>query len=59
MKNTDNNLIYEAYETHGDKACEPAIKKTQLNTRNKAKAALDNEVAYTHPDAARKIGQVA
>lgn len=59
MNTQDNNLIYEAYESHGEKACEPAIKDTQLNTRNKAKAALDNEVSYAHPDAARKIVQLA
>jgi len=37
------------------KQCPEAITNRQLNQVNKAKAALDDQVAYMHPDAAKKI----
>ena len=55
--NKDNKLIWESL-LH-EKDCEDAITDEKLNTRNKAKAALDQEVAYMHPEAAQKIVEFA
>ena len=55
--NKDNKLIWESLLSEKD--CEDAIMDEKLNTRNKAKAALDQEVAYMHPEAAQKIVEFA
>ncbi len=56
MKNKDTRLIWERMQQN---SCEVAIKNKQLNTRNKAKAALDQAVAYMHPESAQKILEFA
>ena len=55
--NKDNKLIYEAMLQEND--CEDAISDEQLNLKNKCKAAIDQDVAYMHPDSARKILEFA
>ena len=55
--NKDNKLIWSSMLQ--EKNCEDAITDEKLNTRNKAKAALDQEVAYMHPEAAQKIVEFA
>ena len=42
-----------------ERGCEKAISDDNLNIDNKAEAALDQEVAYMHPDAAMKIVEFA
>ena len=39
--------------------CEEPMTDSELNTENKAKAALDPEVAYIDPESARKIVELA
>jgi len=57
MKKSDSRLIWEAMLM--ERQCDNSIKNKQLNLKNKGEAALDQEVAYMHPEAAMKIVEFA
>lgn len=47
------------YNIMSEKDCDSPIKDDELNKTNKGEAAIDQDVAYMHPDAAVKIVEFA